>query len=112
MPARSRIVVSTPEEGAHRHQAGLLLHEAVSKLPEPLRLVFLLREVEDMDIQEIARDLHLHPITVKTRLFRARRRLRAALEESVQGGLSHLFPFEGERCKAMADRVIEALRHN
>lgn len=100
----------SPEEGALRQEAGKLLNDAVSKLPEALRLVFLLREVEDMDVREIAHDLGLHPITVKTRLFRARRRLRAALEDSVQGSFSSLFPFDGARCAAMADRVIDELR--
>src|SRR5690606_4787947 len=73
----------SPEDSAGRNEAGRLLHDAVGLLPEPLRLVFLLREVEDMDISDIARDLQLHPIPVKTRLFRARRQLRALLEASV-----------------------------
>lgn len=99
----------SPDEHAGRLEAGMLLHEAVSRLPEQLRLVFLLREVEDMDIQEIARDLKLHPITVKTRLFRARRQLRSLLEASVHGSFQTLFPFDGVRCAAMAERVVNAL---
>lgn len=99
-----------PEDGAMRRQAGRLLKDAVSRLPEPLRLVFLLREVEDMDIREIAHDLRINPITVKTRLFRARRRLRATLEASVKSGATDLFPFDGARCAAMADRVVAELR--
>jgi len=99
-----------PEDSAMRRQAGRLLRDAVSRLPEPLRLVFLLREVEDMDIREIAHDLRINPITVKTRLFRARRRLRATLEASVKNGATELFPFDGARCAAMADRVITQLR--
>ncbi len=102
----------SPEDGAARQEAGQLLHEAVSLLPEPLRLVFLLREVQDMDVQEIAHDLQLHPITVKTRLFRARRRLRQILEVRVQGSFHDLFPFDGERCAAMAERVVQALREH
>lgn len=100
----------SPEDVAGRQEAGKLLHDAVSMLPEPLRLVFLLREVEDMEVQEIAADLQLHPITVKTRLFRARRRLRQMLELRVQGSFHDLFPFDGARCEAMADRVVAALK--
>lgn len=100
----------SPEEQAVRHEAGQLLQAAVSRLPDALRLVFLLREVEDMDIPDIARDLQLHPITVKTRLFRARRQLRQLLEKSVQNGFHELFPFDGARCTAMAERVVQALR--
>jgi len=102
----------SPEDGAGRQEAGRLLHDAVSLLPEPLRLVFLLREVEDMDVQQIAHDLQMHPITVKTRLFRARRMLRQLLEARVQGSFHELFPFDGARCASMADRVIEGLRQH
>jgi len=102
----------SPEESAVRRQAAQLLHDAVAKLPDPLRLVFMLREVEDMDIQEIAHDLQLHPITVKTRLFRARRKLRSLLEASVHGSVHDLFPFDGARCALMAERVIEGLQHH
>lgn len=101
-----------PDAQAGRREAALLLHEAVSRLPDPLRLVFLLREVEDMGIPEIARDLQLHPVTVKTRLFRARRRLRTLLEASVEGSFHTLFPFDGERCATMAEKVVAALERH
>ena len=102
----------SPEDSAVRHQAARLLHDAVSKLPDSLRLVFMLREVEDMDIHEIAHDLQLHPITVKTRLFRARRKLRSLLEASVHDGAHDLFPFDGERCALIANRVVLGLRNH
>ena len=62
-----------------------------------------------MKIRDIARDLSLNSITVKTRLFRARRQLRAALEERLQGGFGSIFPFDGARCAHMADTVVARL---
>jgi len=47
---------------------------------------------------------------VRTRLFRARRRLRQALETRLRGGFDTVFPFDGARCARMADRVIAGLR--
>jgi RNA polymerase sigma-70 factor (ECF subfamily) len=99
-----------PEAALGRTQTRGLLEAAVSELPPELRLVFLLREAEGMSIVAIARDLQLNPITVKTRLFRARRHLRATLEARLRGGFEAAFPFDGARCSGMADRVVADLR--
>lgn len=99
-----------PEAALGRAQMRGLLEHAVAALPPDLRLPFLMRESEGMSILSIARDLSLNPVTVKTRLFRARRRLRSALEENVKGGFDAIFPFDGARCVGMADRVVSRLK--
>lgn len=99
-----------PEAALGRTQVSAMLEAAVAELPEDLRLVFLLREVEGMSVREVARDLSLNPVTVKTRMFRARRRLRALLEARLSAGFEAVFPFDGARCARMADRVIQTLR--
>lgn len=99
-----------PEVALGRAQMRVLLEEAVALLPADLRLPFLMREAESMSVLAIAHDLSLNPITVKTRLFRARRRLRTALEDRIQGGFDAIFPFDGARCVGMADRVVVKLK--
>lgn len=99
-----------PEAILAQHQVRALLERAVAELPSDLRLVFLMREAEGMSTLAIARDLSLNPITVKTRLFRARQRLRRMIEQRLRGGFDAIFPFDGARCNAMADRVVAALR--
>jgi RNA polymerase sigma-70 factor (ECF subfamily) len=99
-----------PEAALGRSQLRGLIEAAVGELPAELRLVFLLREAEGMSVLAIARDLRLNPITVKTRLFRARRHLRAALETRLRGGFEAVFPFDGARCAGMADKVVEGLK--
>jgi MFS family permease len=47
-------------------------------LPEPFRIVFVMREIEECTVEETAASLDLKAETVKTRLHRARRLLRAA----------------------------------
>lgn len=101
--------IETPEANFGRTQISGILEVAVAGLTPELRLPFLLHEVEGMKIRDIARDLSLNSITVKTRLFRARRQLRAALEERLQGGFGSIFPFDGARCAHMADTVIARL---
>jgi RNA polymerase sigma-70 factor (ECF subfamily) len=62
-----------------------------------------------MDIEETAAQLVIKQETVKTRLHRARRMLRRTIEQRLSAGFSDLFPFGGERCAGMADRVLERL---
>lgn len=54
---------------------------ALEQLSPEQRAVFVLREHHDLDYEEIARSLELDLNTVKSRLFRARTALRAALSE-------------------------------
>ena len=46
---------------------------------EALRTVFVMRDIEEMSVEETASQLAIRPETVKTRLHRARRLLREAL---------------------------------
>lgn len=98
-----------PEALLGRSQLRVLLEDAVADLPTDLRLPFLMREAESMSVLAIAKDLSLNPITVKTRLFRARRRLRGAIQDRIHGGFDAIFPFDGARCVGMADRVVAGL---
>ena len=104
--ARSEDAAAALERGQMRG----ILERAVAGLPAELRLPFLMHEVEGMSVRTIAADLSLNPVTVRTRMFRARRRLRRSIEMQVHGGFAEIFPFDGARCAAMADRVVEALR--
>ena len=101
---------ASPEAEAGRSQLRDLLAAAIDKLPEPFRLVFVLREIEELDVAETASFLGIKPETVKTRLFRARRLIREALSERIAPALADVFPFDGQRCTNLADRVIAVLR--
>jgi RNA polymerase sigma-70 factor (ECF subfamily) len=72
----------------------------------------VLRDVEGLSAEETAAQLEIKPETVNTRLFRARRLLRNAIEERLSLAFSALFPFDGERCVHMADRVVAELRRD
>ena len=55
------------------------LDAAVASLPESLRMVFLLRDIEGLSIKETSDILNLTETNVKTRLLRARMSLREQL---------------------------------
>jgi len=71
--------LGTPEELAARKQMRAVLDAALAGMDEALRSVFLLYEVEEMDMQEIAATLRLPRGTVASRLRRARAQIRTSL---------------------------------
>ena len=93
-----------------RGQVRDFLEKAVDELPEGFRLVFILRDIEEMSTEETANQLSLKPETVKTRLHRARNLMRKTIEKRLSATFSELFPFDGARCERMADQVIDRLR--
>ena len=98
-----------PEAAASRAQIRRVLEQAVEGLPEAFRLVFILRDIEEMSIEETAAHLELRPETVKTRLHRARRLLRKSLDDKFASVLSDAFPFDGARCARISDLVMAGL---
>jgi len=99
-----------PETEVHRQEIRALLERAIDALPDSFRTVFVLRDIEGLSIEETAAQLSLQPETVKTRLHRARRRLRVALEAELSDAFTSVFQFDGARCVNMADRVVVALK--
>jgi len=96
----------SPDSSLAREQLRQLLERAVAALPEGFRTVFVLREVEGLSVEETAAALDLPPATVKTRFFRARRKLQEALAPDVRGALDGAFPFAGADCAALTERVL------
>lgn len=68
-----------PEDELLAGEGKKALDEAIRILPESLRIVFLLRDVEGLSIKETADALNLTETNVKTRLLRARMALRESL---------------------------------
>jgi RNA polymerase sigma-70 factor, ECF subfamily len=99
----------TPDVAVAREQIRKLLEQAVAGLPDAFRTVFVLREIEGLSSEETAAILDVPVATVKTRLFRGRRRLQQALAPDLGTMLSGTFPFAGSDCAALTERVLRAL---
>ena len=95
-----------PLETAARSQLRHLLEQAIDALPEAFGLVYVLREIEGCSVEETAAALQLREETVKTRLHRARRLLRAALAERVAAASADAFLFMGARCARTTEAVM------
>ena len=98
---------SSPEQQTSDVEMRALLEKAVAALPEDFRAVFVLRAVEGMSGAEVAECLGIAEETVKTRLFRARRRLQEMLVQSIEPSLPSIYEFHLSRC----DRVVAAVLH-
>lgn len=101
--------VDDPEANAARTEARILVEQAVDRLPESFRLVFLLRDVQECSIEETSAILGIRPETIKTRLFRARRMLRDDLDNTLADALQGSFPFLGRRCERLTGNVMGRL---
>ena len=62
------------------------LTQALDELPDSHRIVFVLKDLEDWETEDIARHLQLTPGTVRQRLHRSRALLQARLRAYVLGG--------------------------
>ncbi|MDP9001214.1 MAG: sigma-70 family RNA polymerase sigma factor [Myxococcota bacterium] len=69
----------TPETERRRMEIGRALQGAAAELSDEQRDVFVLAEFHDLEMKEIALVLGIPENTAKTRLFRARERLRVLL---------------------------------
>ena len=56
------------------------LHKAIDALPQPFRVVTLMAGIEEYSIKDIAATLSVSEGTVKSRLCRARQRLKRLLQ--------------------------------
>ena len=104
--------VHTPDADALRRQMTKLLEAAIAKLPESFRVVFMLREVEGLSVEETAEALQIPREIVKARLVRARRKLQQELDSNLRNALAGTFTFAGSDCDALTERVLAAFTAN
>jgi RNA polymerase sigma-70 factor (ECF subfamily) len=83
------------------------LEPAIETLPEVFRTVFVLRVVEGISGTETAAALGLNVTTVRTRLYRAHRRLSGGAELQAARGVFELEPARAER---IVGEVLTRLR--
>ena len=98
-----------PESAAARAEVRRLLEGAIDDLPETFRVVFVMRDIEEMSIEETAGHLAIPAETVKTRLHRTRRLLRKGLDAKLAPALKDTFPFQGARCARITETVLARL---
>jgi RNA polymerase sigma-70 factor (ECF subfamily) len=100
----------SPEQEVMTQTIRIVLEEAVEKLPETYRSVFMMREVEGMSTAETAECLDLTEESVKVRLHRARSMLRKHIYAQTGAATVEAFQFLGARCDRMVSTVMERIQ--
>lgn len=98
-----------PEGAVAREQIRQVLEHKVGQLPEIFRIVFVMRSIEELEVQEIADTLSISPETVRSRNFRARGMLREALARELDLAEGDLYQFGGQHCDAIVEWVSARL---
>ena len=78
---------ANPRRTVMRRELADAIQEALDTLSEDHRAVIVLREIEGLSYEEMARVLEVPKGTIMSRLFHARRNMQQALAEYVQGDL-------------------------
>lgn len=101
---------STPDKKLMQKEMKQLLESAIEKLPDDYRTVYIMREIEDLNVKETADCLGLSESNVKIRLHRAKILLRAALENFFTK--KDILEYGNARCAALTVKVMEKLNLN
>jgi len=91
------------------HASRQLLEQAIDTLPEVFRTVFVLRAIEGISGIETAACLGINETTVRTRLYRAQRRLRIDWTQHAPAERSELFELTSTRGDQIVNRVLGRL---
>jgi RNA polymerase sigma-70 factor (ECF subfamily) len=85
-----------------------VLERSIQSLPEKYRIVFVMREIENMNIAETKECLGISETNVKVRLNRAKSLLRDSLSSYVKK--EELLHFHLSRCDNMVQKVMDRIR--
>lgn len=101
---------NTPLKGLMNKELKAILERTILALPEKYRLVFIMREIEEMSINETMGALSLSESNVKVRLNRAKEILRNNLSGYYKS--EQVFEFNLIRCDKVVNYVMEEINQN
>jgi RNA polymerase sigma factor (sigma-70 family) len=97
----------TPLKGLMDKELKIILEKAVAELPEKYRMVFVMREIQEMSTSETMEILDLGESNVKIRLTRAKEMLREELSSYYKS--NQLMEFNLIRCDRVVNYVMSRI---
>lgn len=99
----------TPLKNLLNKELKTLLEKAISDLPEKYKLVFVMREIEEMSISETMEVLKISESNVKARLSRAKEILR----QNISGKQwKEVYKFKLPLCDKIVNNVMSKINNN
>lgn len=96
-----------PETKTIQKEVLQLLEKAIDALPATYRVVYVMREIEELSTSDITACLGISESNVNVRLHRARLLLKESLYELSTS--RHIFAFGNERCDRLVEKVMAIL---
>jgi RNA polymerase sigma factor (sigma-70 family) len=90
-----------------KEEVKMILEKAIEDLPDKYRVIFVMREIEELSGRETANILGLSESNVRVMLYRAKEMLRLDLTGKL--GEKEVFQFGNERCNRLTDRVLNLI---
>ena len=101
--------IETADDVVAARELAHLVERHVDALPDALRVVLVLRDLEEMDTASTAAVLGLSAEAVRVRLHRARAALQAAITADIGREIDGMFRYLGDRCDRMTARVMASI---
>lgn len=98
-----------PDQLAARAEMRALIEARLDELPQDFRIVFVLRSIEELSVEDTAQALDIQEATVRSRHFRAKSLLRESLAREFDLAERDVFEFGGVRCDRIVERVMSRL---
>jgi RNA polymerase sigma-70 factor (ECF subfamily) len=98
-----------PDQLTGREQVRALLESKLDALPQDFRIVFALRSIEELSVEETAQTLGIPEATVRSRHFRAKSLLRESLAREFDVAERDVFEFGGAHCDRVVAEVLSKI---
>lgn len=95
------------EKIIQNHELKYIIERALEEIPFEYRIVFSLREINDLPVSETAKLLNISEANVKTRLHRAKLMLRNEIEKTYSS--NELYEFNLIYCDAIVENVLKRI---
>ncbi len=96
-----------PQDKMIQNEAKELLENAIDRLDTKYKTVYMMKEVEEMSIKEIAAALDLTEVNVKVRLHRSKEMLKEILYKVTND--KNIFEFGFSRCDRITENVMKLI---
>lgn len=99
--------IPNPEKQMIQNESTRILEQAISELDMKYRVVYIMKEVEEMSIKSIAEILDISESNVKVRIHRSRAMIKDGLYQISKK--EDAFEFGFKRCDAIVERVMQKI---